>query len=97
MIYRLYFLKSDGHIEHAMEFDRADDAEAMRFVEGLKDDGGKELWQKTRRIAAFAPRQPTQIRRQELKSRLAGRKARLSSAAGMALISKAARLAVSFR
>lgn len=56
MRYRLLFLKPDRGAEQGMQFDRADDEQAINFVLGIDDDGAKELWCGSRRVSRFRER-----------------------------------------
>jgi hypothetical protein len=52
--YRLYFLDDAGHIQGVVEFDCADDAEAVVQAEGYDDGRPMELWRRDRLIRRFS-------------------------------------------
>ncbi len=57
MQYRLLFLKPDHRrTEHGVQFEGADDEQAINFVLKLHDDGPKELWCGARRVSTFRAR-----------------------------------------
>jgi hypothetical protein len=56
MDYRLYFLDEHGHVSAAVELDCEDDAQAIRTAEKRGDGRAMELWQRARKVKAFARR-----------------------------------------
>jgi hypothetical protein len=46
--YRLYFLDDAGHIQGVVEFDCADDAEAVALAQTYADGRPMELWRRDR-------------------------------------------------
>jgi hypothetical protein len=46
--YRLYFLDAAGHIQGVVEFDCADDADAVALAETYADGRPMELWRRDR-------------------------------------------------
>jgi len=51
--YRLYFMTEDGHIRHAIDLERQDDAHAIALVEARKERVPMELWQRSRQVRVF--------------------------------------------
>lgn len=56
--YRLYFLREDGHISHALEIECESDADAIALVNAHPDGRPKELWEQARRVAVFPASPP---------------------------------------
>jgi hypothetical protein len=52
--YRLYFLDDAGHIQGVVEFDCADDEDAVTQAEGYADGRAMELWRRDRWIRRFS-------------------------------------------
>ena len=48
--YRLYFLRSDGHINLSHEFEAADDAAAIRIATAWLEARRAELWSGRRKV-----------------------------------------------
>jgi hypothetical protein len=51
--YRLYFLDDAGHFRHVVEFECADDAQAVEVVEQHRDGRDMELWDRARFVRSF--------------------------------------------
>jgi hypothetical protein len=49
--YRFYWLKPDGRIDTASNFEFADDAAALDHAQSIRDGGAIEVWQGARRIS----------------------------------------------
>lgn len=52
--YRVYIIDHDGHFQNAVPLECADDDAAMAKAKQLVDGHDVELWQRDRKIAAFA-------------------------------------------
>jgi hypothetical protein len=53
MDYRIYFMSTDGHIQHALEIECESDEAAVEYVRTIDDGQSKELWQRARQVAQF--------------------------------------------
>jgi hypothetical protein len=51
--YRAYIIGSDGELQNSVSLEWADDAVALKKAKQLVDAHPVELWQLTRKIAAF--------------------------------------------
>jgi hypothetical protein len=49
--YRFYWLKSDGRIDTASNFEFADDQAALNHAEAIRDGAAIEVWQGSRKLA----------------------------------------------
>ena len=56
--YRLYFLDEAGHIQGVVEFDCANDADAIAHAKTYADGRAMELWLRDRWIRRFPGDQP---------------------------------------
>jgi hypothetical protein len=56
--YRLYFLDEAGHIQGVVEFDSADDDEAIAHAQTYADGRAMELWRRDRWIRRFNGDEP---------------------------------------
>ena len=48
--YRFYWLRSDGHIDTASNYDFADDHAARRHAESIAEGGPIDVWQGARKL-----------------------------------------------
>ena len=55
--YYAYVIGDDGHIQNRVAIICDDDEEAARCAKRLVDGHAIELWQETRRIATFPPKE----------------------------------------
>jgi hypothetical protein len=51
--YRLYFMDEENHVGRALEFDCADDEEAILAIESHRDGHAMELWNRARRVKSL--------------------------------------------
>ena len=51
--HRLYPLREDGHISHALEIECERDTDAMALVNARPDGRPTELWERARRVSAW--------------------------------------------
>jgi hypothetical protein len=56
--YRLYFLDEAGHIQGVVEFDCANDADAVAHAKTYADGRAMELWRRDRWIRHFSGDEP---------------------------------------
>jgi hypothetical protein len=54
--YRLYFLNTAGHIQHAIEFACVTDDDAIRLAASRPERSAMELWQGARIVRKFPDR-----------------------------------------
>ena len=59
--YRFYWLRPDGHIDTATNFDFADDLAARTHAEGVMDGGAIEVWQGARKVFRLGLSDPSPV------------------------------------